>query len=301
MKKEQLVNDILNILQADAPENKQASKADALVRAARAGIEQAPPIAVWQGIQANIAAGQGAPSLLQRFKDLFSTPAGPVFAVALVAIIGTAFFLMNRATLPAQVPLIEITAAKPQKAGTVIVAQGMRIEAMSGGSIERVTGKAEKIVLQSGNWSVALKHAELARPTQFIFPGGALEPLGTAFTIDISASGTAVNLTEGKIRLMEFDATAKSWRTREVTAPFAGLVGAQPIERELPEAPKAAEEPRQLSKFARFAGKNVLVELKNGDRLSGKVIGTSAGKIVLEGSGGKMTVREGDILSVAAN
>ncbi len=210
MKKEQLANDILNLLQADSTAEAQGSKATAIVRAARAGIEQAPPIAVWQGIQANIAAGQAAPNLLQRLKDLFSTPAAPVFAVALVAIIGTAFFLMNQATLPVQVPLIEITAAKPQKAGTVIVAQGMRVEAMSGGTIERVTGTSEKIVLQSGNWSVALKHAELAQPTQFIFPGGALEPLGTAFTIDISARGTAVNLTEGKIRLMEFDAVAKS-------------------------------------------------------------------------------------------
>ena len=301
MKKEQLANDILNLLQADSTAEAQGSKAEAMARAARAGIEQAPPIAVWQGIQANIAAGQSAPNLLQRLKDLFSTPAAPVFAVALVAIIGTAFFLMNQATLPVQVPLIEITAAKPQKAGTVIVAQGMRVEAMSGGTIERVTGKSEKIVLQSGNWYVALKHAELAQPTQFIFPGGALEPLGTAFTIDISANGTAVNLTEGKIRLMEFDAVAKSWRTREVNAPFAGVVGAQPIERELPDAPKPAEEPKQVSKFVRYTGRQVMVELKNGDRLSGKVIGAASGKIMLQGSAGRMTVREGDILNVAVN
>ncbi len=86
-----------------------------------------------------------------------------------------------------------------------------------------------------------------------------------------------------------------------MNAPFAGVVGAQPIERELPDAPKPAEEPKPASKFARYTGRQVMVELKNGDRLSGKVIGAASGKIMLQGSAGRMTVREGDILSVAAN
>ncbi|AFM13000.1 hypothetical protein [Turneriella parva] len=301
MKKNDLANDILQFLQEENGTPRPGSAAEAPVRATRSKIDQAPPAAVWQGIQANIAAGAGAPTLLQRLKEFMSTPAAPVFAVALAATIGGAFFLMNRATAPLQVPLVEITAVQPQKAGTVIVARGLRIESVSGGSIERISGNADKIVLQTGNWSVTLQHAELERRTQFIFPGGALEPLGTAFTIQISPTGTAVSLTEGKIRLMEFDAAAKSWRARELAAPFAAVVGAQPIERDLPEAAKPVEEPKSVSRYARLAGKSVAVELKNGDRLSGKVVATSQGKVVLESSAGRMTVRESDILNIAVN
>jgi hypothetical protein len=302
MKKQELGEDLLRLIEHGDAAVQQPSRALAIVESVREKVVEAPPPALWQAIQSNIAAGATAPTLYQRLKDFLATPAAPVFAVALVAIIGGAFFLLNRATIPAQVPLVEITAVIPQKAGSVIVAQGLRIESTSGGNIERVTGATDKIVMHTGNWSVALRHAELQQRTQFVFPGGALEPLGTAFTLEISADGTAVNLTEGKIRLMEYEASRKAWRTREVVAPFSGVVAKQVIERDVPEATQNLQDKaKPLSRYARLKGKLVAVELKNGDRLSGRVSSALPEKIILESSAGKMTVRESDILHIQAN
>jgi len=302
MKEQKLSDDILRLIQEGDAAVQAPSRALAIANSAREKVVEPPPPALWHAIQSNIAAGAAAPTLLQRVKDFMATPAAPVFAVALVAIISGAFFLLNRATVPAQVPLVEITAVMPQEAGSVIVAQGLRIESTSGGKIERLAGSTDKIVMHSGNWSVALRHAELQQRTQFVFPGGALEPLGTAFTLEISADGTAVNLTEGKIRLMDYEASRKAWRSREVVAPFSGVVAKQVIQRDLPEAVENPQEaPKPVSRYARLKGKLVAVELKNGDRLSGRVLAALPEKIILDSSAGKMTVRESDILNIQAN
>ena len=303
MKNDRLSEDLFRLLQeGDAAVTKE-SPIHHLARVARDQVPETPPPVLWKNIQDNLTHTPVKPKLVESLRQLLSPPTIPAFALALVVIIGASFFLINRATEPAQVPLVDITASVPQKKGTVILAQGLRIEATALGNIRRIAGKTEKIVFQSGTWTVALKHNELAQRTQFVFPGGALEPLGTAFTVNITPTETAINLTEGKIRLMEYESAKNAWRTSEVSAPFRGVVNAEQIFDETPDdnTTKALEKPRHLSRYANLAGKQVAIELKNGDRISGRLKSAMPGKLVLDAPAGTMVVREVDILLIKPN
>ncbi len=298
MDKQRISEDLFRLLQEGDAAISKESPVHELAQSSRARLPENPPQILWRNIQNNIVQA-ATPTLIERLRQILSTPRVPVFAFALVAIIGSAFFLINRATVPAQVPLVEITATSPQKKGAVIVARGLRIEAATAGNIRRIGGATEKIVFESGTWSVALAHNELQQRTQFVFPGGALEPLGTAFTIDISHAGTAVKLTEGKIRLMEYESSKKVWRTSEVSAPFQGVIKPEQVFADTPEeAAKVDEKPKPASRYAALAGKQVAIELKNGDRLSGLIKSATPGRLVLQSSAGTMFVRESDILRI---
>lgn len=256
-------------------------------------MKMAPPQAVWSNIQKGISESanqRSGRSFGEALKNVFNPPLVPALAIGVAGILVGAFLLLNRGTSSEHVPLTELSALTEQKAGAVFVARGMRIENTGKGSISHESGPKEKITIASGAWKMQMNHSELERPVEFVFPGGMLEPIGTAFTLTISGDATTVDLTEGKIRLTSGPAAAQ--RTQIISAPYQGRLGAEPVSK-TPQAP--------LSKYANLVGRNVTVALKNGDRLSGRVKSTVGGKILLANSSGLLTVREGDIESITRN
>lgn len=144
-----------------------------------------------------------------------------------------------------------------------------------------------------------LDHKALEKPVQFFFPGGALEPIGTAFTIQITPQSTVVDLSEGKIRLYEFEPQGKKWKATEIVAPYRGSLKPAPVTTELNEPEPVKETPKAAaSRFSAYVGHSVTLELKNGDRLSGTLKAASGGKIILVSSAGTLTVREADVVTL---
>jgi hypothetical protein len=264
----------------------------------------APPDALWLKIQKKIAA---QPEIVQssfgdKLKALFSPPLVPALAIGVVGILVGAFILLNQGTVPPQAPLVELSQNTLKQKGNVLVAKGVRIENLGSGSIARIPGNTDKIILQSGSWRMALNHKDLEKPVQFIFPGGALEPLGTAFTVAISQDGTVVNLSEGKIRLYERDAAGKKWKASELTAPFNGTLKASPVEMDIKiETEIVGKKKEPPSKYANYVGKNISVELKNGDRLSGTLRSAKAGVLSIAGNSGNLRIRERDVVHLGRN
>lgn len=285
------------------PAGKEGEKMEALARAAAEKKQVQPPDAVWRGIQQRIAA-QREPSVgfLGLLKGLVSAPLFPAYAVALVGIMVGAVFLLNRGSAPQQLQIVEIAGQRPQQKGDVLMAKAMRIENSGSGGISRVSAPAsDKIVFHSGDWKVSLRHSDLEKPVQFIFPGGALEPIGTAFSIKIRPEGTDVQLTEGKIRLLQFHSEKSRWEARELSAPFHGVLAPQPLNTEpVAGQAKAVEEKKPVTpaRYAPFIGREITLELKNGDRLTGRLRSAHAGKIVLAGASGNLTVRDADVVAI---
>ena len=286
-----------------ASEGSEAERIRALSRATAEKSAVTPPDAVWRGIQQRIAE-QSAPStgFIGILKGLISAPLFPVYAVALVGIMVGAVFLLNKAAAPQQLQIVEIAAQRPQQKGDVLIAKAMRIENSGSGGISRISAATtDKIVFHSGDWKVSLRHSELEKPVQFIFPGGALEPIGTAFSIKIRPEGTDVQLTEGKIRLLQFHSEKNRWEGRELSAPFHGVLAPQPLNTEpVVETPKAPEEKKAVTppRYVPYLGREITIELKNGDRLTGKLRSASRGKIVLAGASGNFTIRDADVVAI---
>ena len=303
MKKEELKEEFFNYLTETPSKGR-----DKIARLAADEIQAAslaPPDALWLKIQKKISeqravepSGFGA-----KLKSLLSPPLMPALALGAIGILVGAFILLNQGSTPKEVPLVEITKAIPKQKGDVLLAQGIRIENLGGGSVSRVPGSTDKIVLSSGSWQMVLDHKALEKPVQFIFPGGAVEPLGTAFTVSIGADGTAVNLTEGRIRLYERDAAdTQKWKTREVAAPFQGMLKPSPVETEIKTETEVVEKKKEKpSKYANYVGKNITVELKNGDRLSGRLRAAKDGVLSLAGASGNLRVRERDVVAISRN
>jgi hypothetical protein len=125
--------------------------------------------------------------------------------------------------------------------------------------------------------------------------------MGTAFSIKIRPEGTDVQLSEGKIRLLEYHSEKNRWEGRELSAPFHGVLAPQPLNTEPVLAPpKAAEEKKPVTpaRYAPYLGREITLELKNGDRLTGKLRSATGGKIVLAGASGNLTVRDADVVAI---
>ena len=284
-------------------EGKEGEKIKALAHAAAKQNAVTPPDAVWRGIQQRIAVESASSTgFFGLLKGLLSAPLFPVYAIALAGILVGAVFLLNRASAPQQMQIVEIAAQRPQQKGDVLIAKAMRIENAGGGGISRISAPAtDKIVFHSGTWKVSLRHSDLEKPVQFIFPGGALEPLGTAFSISIRPEGTDVQLIEGKIRLLQYHSEKNRWESRELSAPFHGVLAPQPLNTEpVLTQPKAADEKRPVTpaRYAAHLGREITLELKNGDRLTGKLRSATGGKIVLAGASGNLTVRDADVVAI---
>lgn len=303
MDKAKISEELFRHLSETASGGKEAEKIRALSRDTAAKNAVTPPDAVWRGIQQRIAE-QPAPTtgFLGTIKGLFSAPLFPVYAVALVGIMVGAMFLLNKATAPQQLQIVEIAAQRPQQKGDVLIAKAMRIENSGSGGISRISAATtDKIVFHSGDWKVSLRHSDLEKPVQFIFPGGALEPIGTAFSIKIRPEGTDVQLTEGKIRLLQYHSEKNRWEGRELSAPFHGVLAPQPLNTEpVAETAKAPEEKKKVipARYAPYLGREITIELKNGDRLTGKLRSATGGKIVLAGASGNLTVRDADVVAI---
>lgn len=309
MDKTKLSEELLSHLSAKASNTAEGEAVRRLAESAAATHEVNPPPEVWAAIQRKIAAASVNPQeqggFLTTLKSFFSTPLVPVFAVAIAGLMVGAVLLLNRATAPHEQQIVELAAQRPQKKGDVLLAQGMRIENSAAGAISRIAGTKEKIVFYSGEWKVTLRHSELERPTRFVFPGGALEPVGTAFTIRIQPAGTDVQLTEGKIRLLQFRSEDSKWEAKELTAPFHGVLAPQPLNTNVPESDEIKEEKKIEEKktvvpprYAPYIGKEITIELKNGDRLSGKLRQAGGGKILLSSASGTLTIRDADVVKI---
>ncbi len=302
MDKAKISEELFRHLKETASAGKEADKIRALSRATAEQSAVTPPDAVWRGIQQRIAQQSAAPAGFRGIlRGLVSAPLFPVYALMLLGILVGAVVLLNNATSSRQLQIVEIAAQRPQKKGDVLIAKGLRIENALAGGISRLSSASEKIVFHSGDWKVSLRHSELDKPLQFIFPGGALEPLGTAFTISIRPEGTDVLLTEGKIRLLQYHSEKNRWQGRELSAPFHGVLTPQPLNAEpVIETPQAAEEKKPVTpaRYAPFLGREITIELKNGDRLTGKLRSATGGKIVLAGASGNLTVRDTDVVAI---
>lgn len=303
MKKEDLKEEFFNYLTETPSKGR-----DKIARLAADEIKAtslAPPDALWLKIQKKISEQRAVePSGFgTKLKSLFSPPLMPALALGAIGILVGAFLLLSQGSAPKEVPLVEITKAIPKQKGDVLLAKGIRIENLGGGSVSRVPGSTDKIILSSGSWQMALDHKALEKPVQFLFPGGAIEPLGTAFTVNIGKEGTVVSLTEGRIRLYERDASdAQKWKTSDVVAPFNGSLKPAPVETEIKMETAVVEKKKEKpSKYANYVGKNVTVELKNGDRLSGKLRTAKDGVLSLAGASGNLRVRERDVVAISRN
>lgn len=302
MKKDQLKEEFFNYLTETPSAGKE--KISRLANDEISATSVTPPDALWLKIQKKISeqravedVGFGA-----KLKALLSPPLMPALALGAVGILVGAFILLNRGSERKELPLVEISKAIPKQKGDVLAAKGMSIENTGGGSIARISGATDKIILESGSWQMALVHKELEKPVQFFFPGGALEPLGTAFSVTIGGDGTVVRLTEGKIRLYERDSDGKKYKTSEVSAPFTGSLKTAPVETEIKAAEPVVEKKKEItSKYANYVGKDISVELKNGDRLSGKLRSAKDGVLSIAGSAGKLRIRERDVVRVSRN
>lgn len=306
MSKQQLGEELFRFLEGKPQQSAERQRIEALRIASQSAQAKNPPTDLWQKIQGRIADEHLTESTLASFFRLLARPQVAVFAVLVVGILVGAFVLMNTATAPRTTPLVELTSLRPQKVGDTVVARGLKIQATAPGEISREPGSVEKITLRSGEFSVVLQHAELERSTRFIFPGGSLEPLGTAFTVKIGGQGTVVNLTEGKIRVVRYQSDMQKWQTSEVMAPYSGMFETQPVEK-VPESvlPDEITKPvlpqKPVSAYSRYVGRDITLELKNGDRLTGRVRRAAAGKILLSTASGELNVPEAQILRVQKN
>lgn len=273
---------------------------DAMAQKAGDEMQMQPPAEVWRGIQKKISERQGeASSFIDKMRALFTPPLVPALALGIAGVLVGAYLLLNTATSRKEMQLIELSAVTPKKSGEVILARGMRIENTRGGAIAHASGVTEKITLLSGAWKINMDHNALEKPVQFFFPGGALEPIGTAFTIQITPQGTVVDLSQGKIRLYEFEASAKKWKATEIGAPYHGSLKPAPVTTELSVTEPEKEKPKApASRFAAYVGRDVTLELKNGDRLSGKIKSANGNEVILVNQTGKLVVKESQILSV---
>jgi hypothetical protein len=303
MKKEQLKEDFFKYLTEEPSPGKE--KITRLAAEELNAASLAPPPALWSKIQKKISeqraiedVGFGA-----KLKSLFSPPLMPALALGAIGVLVGAFLLLSQGSPPKELPLVELTKAIPKQKGDVFMAKGMRIENLGGGTIARIAGNTDKIILSSGSWQMALEHKALEKPVQFIFPGGALEPIGTAFTVTIGKDGTAVNLVEGKIRLYEHDpADAKKWKMSELAAPYNGTLKPAAVETEIKIETDVVEKKKEIpSKYANYVGKDITVELKNGDRLSGKLRTAKDGVLSIANASGNLRIRERDVVSISRN
>ncbi len=302
MSKHRLSEELFRYLEGKEAQSAERASIEALAQAAQKASAQQLPARTWEGIEQSLSAEPAG--VAGFFRALTQNPRLTVFAILVAGILVGAFFLLNSVALP-PTPLIELTEARKVSRGQLIVARGMRIEALSDATISRETGITEKILLRSGAFAVSLKHAELEKPTRFIFPGGSLEPLGTAFTVKITEQGSEVNLTEGKIRLIRYESSAKQWQSSEVAAPYTGLFAAKPVEA----VPEAVAEPDRSktaaqnvrSQFSQYVGRSVTLKLKNGDRLTGKVRAASGKMLRLSTAAGELNVPEEQVERVNVN
>lgn len=263
----------------------------------------APPDALWLRIQKKISEERAVENVGfgAKLKSLFSPPLMPALALGAVGVLVGAFILLSQGSSTREVPLVEISANTLKQKGDVLMAKGVRIENLGGGSIARIPGVVDKVVLQSGSWQMALNHKELEKPLQFVFPGGILEPIGTAFTVTIDRDSTRVNLTEGKIRLYEKDAEGNKWKTNEFGAPYMGTLKPAPVETEIKVEPVVEKKKEVASKYANYVGKAITVELKNGDRLSGRLRAAKDGVLSIANSSGNLRIRERDVVGISRN
>jgi len=257
----------------------------------------APPAEIWFNIQKKIRETpiqKSAFGFTEAFKNFFSPPLVPALAVGIIGIMVTAFVLLSQGSVPAQTPLVELSAVREQTQGQVIAAKGLQIENTSTGAISHSSGAVEKIVIASGSWKMKLNHSELEKPIEFTFPGGVLSPIGTAFTLKVSGDTTAIDLTEGKIKLTS--GIGASLKTETIVAPYQGYLTAPPKP-----AVESEQKPVVASRYASMVGTQVVIELKNGDRLSGRIKSANAGRLILAGQSGNLTVREADIQKIQRN
>jgi|GEM_PF-2774814 len=300
--KTKIREELLRHLTESPPAGQEGEKIKALAHSVAEKNTVTPPDAVWRSIQQRIAM-PAAPStgFIAVLKILVSAPLFPAYAVLLAGIMVGAVFLLNKATAPQKIQIVEIAAQRPQQKGDVLIAKAIRIENSGSGGISRISAAKDKIIFHSGDWKVSLRHSDLEKPVQFFFPGGALEPIGTAFNIKIRPEGTDVQLTEGKIRLLQYHSEKNRWENRELSAPFHGVLAPQPLNTEpVMETPKAATEKKVLTppRYVPHIGREITIELKNGDRLTGKLRSASGGKIVLAAASGNLTVRDADVVAI---
>lgn len=300
MDKNTLTEELLGHLTETPSSRPERRVIDALVQKNSEEMKMQPPADIWRGIQKKISEQpKQSGSLSDRLRALFSPPLVPALALGIAGVLVGAFILLNTGTSRKETQLIELSAVTPKKAGEIIFAKGMRIENTSGGAIAHASGVTEKITLLSGAWKMEMDHNALEKPVQFFFPGGALEPIGTAFTIQIMSQSTVVDLSQGKIRLYEAAASDKNWKVTEISAPYHGSLKPAPVTTELIVPEPEKEKPKApLSRFSAYVGHNVTLELKNGDRLSGKLKAAAGGKIILVSSAGTLTVREADVVQL---
>jgi hypothetical protein len=268
-----------------------------------------PPDELWNSIQQRISQTRppASQSFFSNLRAIFSAPLVPALAAGVVAITVGAFFLLNQATPHHQISLRDLSHQQQQSKGDAILAKGLQIKNFSNGSISLESGPVDKIVMQSGSWRMALEHDQLAKPVQFIFPGGAIDPLGTAFEINIDPQHTLIKLTQGKIRLWEnaglpSDSPGANWSNREISAPNEISIASRPVNTQV-ELVKPIVEKKKLptSKFSRYVGASITIELKNGDRLTGNVRRAANGIISLAAPAGLLTIREADIVKITGN
>ncbi|MBS0619159.1 MAG: hypothetical protein JSR44_13300 [Spirochaetes bacterium] len=299
MKREELKEELFKYL-SESP----SQEREKITRLAAGAMNAtALPDSLWPKIQKEIFAALSVEhaGFGTKLKSFFSPPLMLALALSAVGILVGAFILLSQGAATREAPLVEISANTPKQKGDILIAKGVRIENIGAGSVARNSGATDKIVLQSGTWQVALQHKELVKPLQFIFPGGMLEPIGTAFTVAIDPTGTHVNLTEGKIRLFEKDAAGKNWQAREIGAPYSGTLKSAPVETEIQIAPVSKKKQAPSSKYANYIGKNITVELKNGDRLSGRLRAAENGMLAISGSSGNLRIRERDVVGISRN
>ena len=304
MSKKELSEELFRYLEGKESQSPERTKIEALGQAAQKASAKHPPANTWVGIEQSLSAEPA--SLGSFFRALTQNPKLAAFALLVTGILVGAFFLLNGAPAPVT-PLIELTEARSFGRGQTIVARGMRIEALGDATVSREPGSTEKIYLRSGSFAVSLQHAQLEKTTRFVFPGGSLEPLGTAFTVKITAQGSEVNLTEGRIRIIRYHSNTGKWQTSEVASPYSGLFDVKPVE----SVPEAVAEPepevikpivqKPRSRFSQYVGKSITLELKNGDRLTGTLRAVSGAKLRLLTASGELNVPEAQVQRVQNN
>ncbi|MFZ5630262.1 MAG: hypothetical protein ACOY5B_14115 [Spirochaetota bacterium] len=302
MSKEKLSEELFRFLEEKEPGSSERPRIEELQKRSQLAANRQPPAGTWPAIEQSLA--EQPAGLAGFLQALTHNPRLAAFAVLVAGILVGAFVLLNTATTP-PLQLIELTESRTLKRGQTIVARGMRIEAIDAAAASLESGSTDKIYLRSGAFAVSLQHAELERPTRFVFPGGSLEPLGTAFTVKITGQGSEVNLTEGKIRIMRFDPAANKWQSSEVGSPYSGLFASRPVEA-IPDTLPVIEDKRPLvkqprSRFSSYLGKNITLELRNGDRLTGTLRAVGGERLRLVTSSGELNIPEAQVQSVVKN
>lgn len=302
MSKEKLSEELFRYLEEQEPLSPERSRITSLQKRVQHAASRQPPASTWPAIERSLVTQPaGFAGFFRAFTD---NPRLAAFAVLVTGILVGAFFLLNTATTPT-LQLIELTEARTLKRGQTIIARGMRIEALDGATASRESGSTDKIYLRSGSFAVSLQHAELERSTRFVFPGGSLEPLGTAFTVKITGQGSEVNLTEGKIRILRFDDKADKWQSSEVTSPYSGLFASRSVE-SVPDTVPVTEQDKPVvqkprSRYSAYLGKSITLELKNGDRLTGTLRAATGDRLRLVTSSGELNIPEAQVQRVQKN